>query len=72
MLWWVTTAGYLAILVGMGLTELFARWRPNRVAPLADMLDHVMRLRTTRVGIIAAWWWFGWHFLFAPTIQVAI
>jgi hypothetical protein len=54
MLWWVTTAGYLAILVGMGLTELFARWRPNRVAPLADMLDHVMRLRTTRVGIIAA------------------
>ena len=72
MLWWVTTAGYLAILVAMGLTELFARWRPSRVAPLADMLDHVMRLRTTRVGIIAAWWWFGWHFLFAPTIQVAL
>jgi len=72
MLWWVTTAGYLAILVAMGFTELFARWRPNRVAPLTDMLDHVMRLRTTRVGIIAAWWWFGWHFLFAPTIQVAL
>ena len=72
MLWWVTTAGYLAILVAMGLTELIARWRPTRVSPLADMLDHVMRLRTTRVGIIAAWWWFGWHFLFAPTIQVAL
>jgi hypothetical protein len=49
-----------------------SRWRPTRVAPLAEMLDHVMRLRTTRVGIIAAWWWFGWHFLFAPTIQVAL
>jgi hypothetical protein len=69
MLWWITTAGYLAILVAMALTEVFARWRPHRLAPLADMLDHVMRLRTTRVGIVAAWWWLGWHFTFAVTIQ---
>jgi hypothetical protein len=34
------------------------------------MLDHVMKSRTTRVAVIAAWWWFGWHFAFAETVQL--
>ncbi|MEY4458418.1 MAG: hypothetical protein RIS25_1011 [Actinomycetota bacterium] len=68
MTYWITVTGYLAIIVGMIATELRARAHPVQVAPLDDMLDRVMATRTTRLGLIAAWWWFGWHFLFGPTL----
>lgn len=65
-------AGYLVI-VGVGaVAEFYAHFRPTRIAPVFEMLEFVMRQRTTRIGIIAAWWWFGWHFLFAPTIQLNV
>jgi hypothetical protein len=32
------------------------------------MLAAMMTSRIARVGIIAAWWWLGWHFFFAPTV----
>lgn len=62
-------AGYLVIVVGMLVTEITARARPDRIAPVDDMLDRVMTSRTVRIGMIAAWWWFGWHFIFAKTID---
>lgn len=68
MMYWITVAGYVAIIVGMLSTEWRARRNPLSVAPLDDMLDRVMMTRTTRLGLIAAWWWFGWHFLFGPTL----
>lgn len=68
----IVIAGYVSILVAMFLVEIYARRKPYKIAPLGEMLDHVMKSRTVRIGIIAAWWWFGWHFLFAPTVQVAL
>ena len=44
--------------------------KPDIIVPIGDMLDHVMKSRTTRVAVIAAWWWFGWHFAFADTVQL--
>ncbi|MBK5237677.1 MAG: hypothetical protein JJE28_01045 [Actinomycetales bacterium] len=67
MTYWITIAGYLSLLAGMGAVEIYSRVRPQRVASLEMMLEFVMTSRTTRVGIIATWWWLGWHFLFAPT-----
>ena len=64
----VTIAGYLTIVVLMLALEVYARQRPDQVAPLDDVLAQVMTSRTIRVGVIAAWWWFGWHFLFASTV----
>jgi hypothetical protein len=64
----VTIAGYLTIVALMVAVEMYARRKPDRVAPLDDMLAQVTTSRTIRVGIIAAWWWFGWHFLFASTV----
>ncbi|MFM6981329.1 MAG: DUF6186 family protein [Microbacteriaceae bacterium] len=68
MTYWITVVGYLAIIAGMVVTEIRARSKPFHIAPLDDMLDRVMATRTTRLGLIAAWWWFGWHFLFGPTL----
>lgn len=64
------TIGYLLILLAMAVVEVVARRRPDRIAPLGDMLDQVMQSRTVRLGVIAAWWWFGWHFLVAQTVQL--
>jgi hypothetical protein len=65
----VVVAVYLVIVAGMVLTEVVARSRPDRIAPVDDMLEKAMTSRAARIGIIAAWWWFGWHFIFATTVD---
>lgn len=65
----VVISGYLVIVAAMIVTEISARARPDRIAPVDDMLDKVMTSRTVRIGMIAAWWWFGWHFIFAKTVD---
>lgn len=64
----IVLAGYLVIVGLMVGTQIFAWKNPHSLAPLGEMLDRVMVQRTTRVGIIAAWWWCGWHFIFAPAM----
>lgn len=59
----------LLVIIALGI-EWRARRSPTQVAPLSVMLEHVMSSRVTRVGVTAAWWWFGWHFLFAETVQL--
>lgn len=68
----VVIAGYVVIIVVAIVTELVAQRKPNTFAPLGDMLEHAMESRTTRVGVIAAWWWFGWHFAFSDTVQLEL
>lgn len=68
----IVIAGYL-VFVAIGISsEIFAQRKPNTFAPIGDMLEHVMSSRTTRVSVIAAWWWFGWHFAFADTVQLEL
>ncbi len=38
-------------------------------ATLAELLDRVMATRTARLAILAFWWWIGWHFLVAQTVD---
>lgn len=68
----IVLVGYAVVVIAGVVTELIARRRPDGLAPVGDMLDTVMDSRTTRVAVIAAWWWFGWHFLFAPTVQLEL
>ncbi len=41
----------------------------ERFATFGELLDRVMSTRAARVAIIAFWWWLGWHFLFAQTVD---
>jgi hypothetical protein len=66
MMFTIVLGGYLVIVGFMFITQLIAWRHPHRIAPLGEMLERQMIERTTRVGIIAAWWWCGWHFVFAP------
>lgn len=70
MIWNFVAARYLGIALVAICVEIFAQRKPSTIAPIGDMLDHVMKSRTTRVAVIAAWWWFGWHFAFADTVQL--
>jgi hypothetical protein len=65
----IVVAGYLLIVAAMVVSEVIARSRPQSFAPVDDMLDNIMTNRTARIGLLAAWWWFGWHFIFAQTID---
>lgn len=68
----IVLGGYLVIVALAVVTELRARRRPDGIAPLGDMLAEAMTSRIARIGIFAAWWWFGWHFLAAATVQLVI
>lgn len=68
MMYWITVGGYLVFAVAMLVLGVVSARRPRSIAPLGDMLERIMVSRTARVGIIAAWWWFGWHFIFAPPV----
>jgi hypothetical protein len=58
----LTLAGYvLIVLAGVCLQLLSAR-EDAPVPPLGAVLGRVMRTRTGRVGVIAAWAWIGIHF----------
>ncbi|KFF60515.1 hypothetical protein JF66_03950 [Cryobacterium sp. MLB-32] len=64
----IMIGGYLVIVTAMLVLELYARRKPDDVAPLSDMLADAMASRTIRIGLISAWWWFGWHFFFSQTM----
>ncbi len=65
----LVTAVYLALVVAAIAVEIIAQLKPDRIEPLGVMLSRAANSRINRVGLTAAWWWFGWHFLFAQTIQ---
>lgn len=64
----LTISGYLVCVVLAVVVELLARRDRNRIAPLGDLMDHVMETRSARIGILLFWWWVGWHFLVGQTV----
>lgn len=63
---WVTIGGF--VLCGLLITALVVQShrRPDRIAPVATLLDRVMTDRAARFTILLFWWWLGWHFLVTP------
>ena len=66
---YVIVGGYLLFLV-VGLTLwLITRSKKTPIATVGDMIDRLMHHRTTRIGILCAWLWIGWHFLVSTVVQ---
>jgi sirohydrochlorin ferrochelatase len=53
-----------ALLVLAG--HLLGRVRPDLVADLPTVFERLMARRATRVAVVLAWAWVGWHFLVTP------
>ena len=57
----ITVAGY-AVLAAVGLALEALSRRPHSPVPsFGAALTRAMRTRSGRVGIVAAWAWFGMH-----------
>ena len=44
----------------------------HRFATFGELLDRVMATRPARICVLMFWWWLGWHFFFAQTVDPAI
>lgn len=59
----LTLAGYAVILICGLAVEMLARHPGSVVPTLSDLVRWVLRTRSGRIGIFAAWAWLGLHFL---------
>jgi multisubunit Na+/H+ antiporter MnhB subunit len=41
-------------------------------ATFGELLDRIMTTRAARICILMFWWWLGWHFFFAQTVDPPI
>jgi hypothetical protein len=51
---------------------LYSYRQHHRFATFGELLDRVMTTRAARICILTFWWWLGWHFFFAQTVDPAI
>lgn len=65
----LTIAVYLLCLVGalvLAVGGLVPRWR---IGTVVELFDAVFAERAPRIAIVLFWWWLGWHFLVAQTVD---
>lgn len=65
----LTIAGYLACLLTALFLVVLSHRRDAPFATLGQVLEVVLADRAVRIAIIAFWWWLGWHFLVARTVD---
>ena len=65
----VTLGVYLVCIIAASAITLWSRRNPDRMTPPGTLLDVIMESRSARLALIVFWWWIGWHFLFAQTID---
>lgn len=65
----ITIVGYLSFLVAGVILWLSTRHKGSKVASVGKLFDRIMHHRATRVAVILAWWWVGWHFLVNEVTQ---
>ena len=61
--YWITTGGYLGLLLAGVVLWYVTRGRGGNIASLTELFERIMHYRGTRIGLIIAWWWLGYHFL---------
>ena len=65
----LTIGGYLVCLLIALVFVVISHRRDAPFATLGEVLDQVFADRAVRITIIVFWWWLGWHFLVARTVD---
>ena len=65
----ITLGVYVICLAAAVALTLWSRRHPDEVTPPGALLDALFASRAARIAIILFWWWIGWHFLFAQTLD---
>ena len=59
----IVITGYLvAVALGIAIW-LLSHFEVLKLTKVGDLMERILHHRTTRLAIILAWWWIGWHFL---------
>jgi hypothetical protein len=58
----VTEIGFGVIVFAAVALWLASHLFPKKIPPLTTVLAALMRKRSTRIALVLAWWWVGWHF----------
>jgi hypothetical protein len=58
----VTYLGFAVIALTAACLVLASHWRRSGIPTLSVVFGRLMRRRTTRVALVLAWWWIGFHF----------
>ncbi|WP_406632147.1 DUF6186 family protein [Amycolatopsis sp. WGS_07] len=58
----ITEIGFGAIVAAAILLWLGSHLFPKKIPSLTSVLSALMRKRSTRIALVLAWWWVGWHF----------
>ena len=59
----LTIGGYIFFVLFGTVFWLVTRRAGSKVASVSQMIERIMHKRTTRIAIMMAWWWVGFHFL---------
>jgi len=59
----ITIVGYFVIVLTGMILEIVARRGTNTIPTLDTVVRWVLRTRSGRIGLFAAWAWMGLHFL---------
>jgi hypothetical protein len=58
----LTIAGYILVVLALMALEVASSFRGSGVPPFRVVVERVMRTRSGRVRLLAAWAWLGLHF----------
>lgn len=59
---YLTVLGFAVLAVTAIGIEIGARLPNSPLWTLGDCLDHLVRPRLGRLGVLLVWLWVGWHF----------
>jgi len=59
----IVITGYLVLLALGIMLWLLSKFERIRLHKVGVLMDRILHHRTTRLAIMLAWWWVGWHFL---------
>ena len=65
----IVIAGYLVLLTLGVMLWLLSKFERVRLHKVGVLMDRILHHRTTRIAVICAWWWVGWHFLVSVVTQ---
>jgi Family of unknown function (DUF6186) len=58
----ITLVGYVVVLLAMVALEALSSFRRSGIPSFGQVVAQIMRTRSGRVGLLAAWAWVGLHF----------
>jgi len=67
----LSVAAFVAVGIALAFSA-WAAWQRDPSATVTALFERAMSDRLTRIAILLAWWWLGWHFLAGQTTETPL